>query len=757
MGGGSSKKQTVGYKYYLGAHMALCHGPVDKISRIAVDDREAWSGSVTNNSNININKPELFGGEKREGGISGRIAIMMGGLTQKADSYLVNKLPGLVPSFRGVVSAVLAKVYMGNNPYLKPWSWRVQRIHKRGIDGRRQWYDKKAEIGGAGASGTMNPAHIIHDCLTDPEWGMGYNEADLDATSFVTAADRLYDEGFGLCLLWSRQITIEEFVVNVLAHIDGAVYVDRSSGKFVLKLLRDDYNPDTIPLLDENSIIEVRDFLRPAIGELTNAVTVQYWDMSTGNDDSLTVQDIALAQQQGSVISTTKQYPGIPNADLAAKVAARDLKGVSTPLIACTITANRTAAGLNIGDVFKLSWEQYGIAGVVMRVVKLGFGVPNDGKITIECVQDAFSLSDAIYAPPPPTDWESPINDPIPVALNIVREAPYWELAQRLGDVEAKNIGQGEAYVVGSGVRPTTDAINAGLYLGADSGANVSEAGITDFCASALLAEAIDELATAFTIVSPQAIETVSIGSYFEINNEYMEVVAVSETAMTVKRGVLDTIPQKHLVNDRLFFWEEYASTDEKIYLEGEKVFMKLTTATGNGELLLANATAASTVIAGRAFLPYPPARIQIQGQYFPLVFNSNTNASVAWAHRDRKQQTSVLVDFYQGNIGPETGTTYHVRINDEDGVEVVNDATITGTSYIYSAEIADLGKNCLPPSGIYSLTPAPGPRVLARRNSKLDIKLKSRRDGVDCLHEFTHTVHRDGYGYNYGNFYGGH
>jgi pimeloyl-ACP methyl ester carboxylesterase len=41
--GGSSKKQTVGYRYSLGAHLALCHGPVDAIREIRVDDRTAWS------------------------------------------------------------------------------------------------------------------------------------------------------------------------------------------------------------------------------------------------------------------------------------------------------------------------------------------------------------------------------------------------------------------------------------------------------------------------------------------------------------------------------------------------------------------------------------------------------------------------------------------------------------------------------------------------------------------------------------------
>ena len=40
---GGSKKQTVGYRYSLGMHLALCHGPIDAIREILVDRRTAWS------------------------------------------------------------------------------------------------------------------------------------------------------------------------------------------------------------------------------------------------------------------------------------------------------------------------------------------------------------------------------------------------------------------------------------------------------------------------------------------------------------------------------------------------------------------------------------------------------------------------------------------------------------------------------------------------------------------------------------------
>ncbi len=41
--GGNNKAQTVGYRYSLGVHLALCHGPIDAIREILVDRRPAWS------------------------------------------------------------------------------------------------------------------------------------------------------------------------------------------------------------------------------------------------------------------------------------------------------------------------------------------------------------------------------------------------------------------------------------------------------------------------------------------------------------------------------------------------------------------------------------------------------------------------------------------------------------------------------------------------------------------------------------------
>ena len=65
---GSSKSITIGYKYFIGMHMVVCH-EIDELQAILAGDRIVFEGSVTDNTTLNINKPDLFGGEKKEGGI----------------------------------------------------------------------------------------------------------------------------------------------------------------------------------------------------------------------------------------------------------------------------------------------------------------------------------------------------------------------------------------------------------------------------------------------------------------------------------------------------------------------------------------------------------------------------------------------------------------------------------------------------------------------------------------------------------------
>jgi hypothetical protein len=717
------KEVTVGYNYYLGMHMVLCHGPVDKVTRIEVDGKTAWSGNATGGP-IFINAPDLFGGEESEGGIAGTVNIDMGGPSQGRNTYLMNKLGGDIPAYRGVLGAVLRQVYVGLSPYLKRWAFWASRIHVR-QDGIAQWYDEKAEV-----NGDMNPAHIIRECLTDPDWGMGYPEADVDDTSFQAAADQMHSEGMGMSLLWDRSITLEEFIQIVLKHIDGSIYVDRSTGKFVLKLARGDYDVDNLLVLDESSVNRITDFKRNTIGELVNSVTVVYWDASTGKNGSITVQDIALAAQQQTTIGTTKQFPGFTNGGIATRVASRSLKALSAPLASGTIYANRKAASLNVGDVFVLSWPRYGVSQLVMRVANVEMGALGSNIIKIQAVEDVFALSSAIYAPPPPSEWSDPNTPPAPCPYHCAIEAPFWELVQRLGETAARNLPTTSGFAVATGVRPSSDARNAMLYT--DVTGVWEEAGTVDFCPTAILTAAVSSNDTVFPIGTGVDLDVVRVGTYALIDDEMVSIKSVTDTALTVGRGVLDTTAKPHAIGGRLFFAEAFFESDTVEYATGETADIRLLPSTGLGTLALASAPTQSVSIVARQYKPYPPGKFRINSQAYPDAIRGDQNIIIDWTHRDRLQQTAAtLVDEAAGSIGPEVGTTYTCRLLTQGGSVLVTHTGLTGVTDTFT--LAEMGSNY----------------------GRLRIQLWSVRDGVQSLQmhdwEFTRSGYGAGYGYSYG------
>lgn len=722
--GGGDKKQTVGYRYYLGLHMILCHGPIDAIKKLVVDGKDAWSGSQGDGS-ITFSAENLFGGEDREGGVSGTIDVQLGAVTQMPNDYLVEKLGPMVPGYRGVVGAILRQCYVGMNPYIKRWAFRAQRIHVR-QNGIAQWYDAKAQIGN-----DMNPAHIIRECLTDPEWGMGYPEAEMDDPSFTAAADTLYTESMGMSLLWDKSKDISDFIQDVLAHIQGSLYVSRSTGKFVLKLTRADYIVGDLTVLDEDSITKISDFKRSTVGELVNSVTVVYWDALTGNDGSITVQDIALIAQQQAVISTTKQYPGFTTGANATRAASTELRSLSTPMASGIIYTNRKAATLNVGDCFVLSWPRYGVSQMVCRVTNVELGSIDSNQIKISMVEDVFAQSSSVYSAPPASGWVDPNSEPAPCPYHTLIEAPYWELVQRLGETAARDLASTSTYFVISGVRPSSDALNAKLYSDPYL-TGYTEYGSVEFCPSAVVTDAITLISTVWPLSQGVDLNMVVVGSYAMVDDEIVSVVAISTSSVTVGRGCLDTVPASHAASSRIYFPDVVYSSDNVEYATGETCNIKLLPTTGKGVLAIGSAVSQQKTAVGRHNKPYPPGNLKFNNVAYPSSIRGDVDLVISWAHRDRLQQTATLLPTTYGSVGPELNTQYTVEFYDSTNTLVSAVPSLTGITVTHM--LAAFG-------GRFGL---------------MYFRIKSIRDGISSYQYHNVSFYRAGYGAAYGIAYGG-
>lgn len=532
--------------------------------------------------------------------------------------------------------------------------------------------------------GDMNPAHIIRECLTDPDWGLGYNDSDIDDTAFQAAADTLYNEGMGISVLWNTQTEINDFINNIVKHIDGSVYIDKSTGKFVLKLARFDYNPATLLVLDTSNCQYVSDFTQPTFGKLNNSVTVQFWDSKTNKDSSVTVQDIALVQMQGKAIDTTIQYPGFTNASIATRVAQRDLRTLSTPIISVTLYCNRAAADLNIGSVFKWTWPDLDINQLIMRVTGIAYGDGKRNQVRVTCTQDVYSLPLAPIVTPQPPLWVDPVTPPVavPTALRLPYEVPYLEAVQRNGQTTVDALVTSNSALGYAGMaagRPSQNSTFA--HMNVDSGGGYANQATLDFSPVATLTNPIGKMDTSFAISGVDSIDAAPIGSWFQIDNELMSFVSYSAPTLTVKRGLLDTVPAAHIAGQELFFWDNFSANDETQYVNGQSVNIKVTPVTSLGELALVDAPADTLAIVGRLARPYPPANFKINAAYFPTTATGIIDFT--WVHRDRLLQTSgSYLGFTDGSIGPEAGTTYNLNVyNDSTNVLMYSHLAIAGNS----------------------------------------------------------------------------
>lgn len=238
----------------------------------------------------------------------------------------------------------------------------------------------------------MNAAHIVYQCLTDPRWGLGLSTALLDDTAFKSAADTFYSEGMGLCMQWVNASTVQDFLKIVLDHCAANLVMLNSTGCYQLIPIRGGYDTSTLPSFNENDIKELSEYNTQAWADEINQVVLVYTDPGTRVDTAITGQDIANQDLQGKIVSQTANYQGIRSHVLAANVLGREMTARCTPLIKVKFTINRDAFSVSNGGLFKFSWSDRSVTDLVMRIGSIDKGKLDDNTITVEAVQDIYSL-----------------------------------------------------------------------------------------------------------------------------------------------------------------------------------------------------------------------------------------------------------------------------------------------------------------------------------------------------------------------------
>lgn len=653
MGGKKDQQRTqIVTDYYLSIHYGVCSGPVDSVLEIKVGDKIASAPNV-NSGTIGISNPGLFGGPLQEGGVSGSVDIMGGQPTQTMSAALAARLgvdAATAPAFRGILSLFFygggGFLWGTNTPYLKPVSIRCAKYHEE-LDPSTARIPRCCIIVGEGGGVQYydhNPAHIIYTAMTNQEWGMAVPTFSLDTTSFLNAALVLYEECFGLSLLWSKQSTIEDFVQEILNHIQGVIFVNPRTGLITLKLIRDDYDIDALPILTDEQITIIS-LNKRLWSDTINEVVVSWTNPDSEETETIGWQNPANIAIQGGVVSDSRNYYGVRCATLAQTLAIRDLRAASAPLAVLELEADRTAWDYVVGDVFKITYPEYDIVELVVRINNIDYGRPGDPKIKINCTEDVFGLAKASFVSlPPGTASEPTESEPFNMQFVTINSLPYaiasalfsaagiedpdeavGVLAAQPNDFGGRDTSEYDLW----GPRTNAAGVESEQLLAA--GRSTLRRAILG---SPLESEGESTVDTSiFTnqtngVVGPVSGGVMIVGgaSRFAPDGigdlEWMLITDVTGTTVTINRGVLDTVPRVWSAGAPVWFLSEQASRihDPNLRADGDTITYHILTHTSLGTLALADANDHDYTIEERYRNPTRPADIRINdsaGPYF--------------------------------------------------------------------------------------------------------------------------------------------
>ncbi len=722
----SGGKQTV-INYYLSMHYGVCLGVVDKVIKLNINEKDVPGLPVqTDNAVVKVDQAGLFGGPKKGGGVLGTLYYLFGKPDQLVPATLAQKMgrtPETMTGYRGMLSLV----FIGVSPFagipiwedLFPnnqgffWSSNLPQVPSTKVTVQRSSKGLHAFGDDPMIGNESNPAHIIYECFTDVEWGAGYSDDDMNVDMFLSAAQKLREEDFGLSFIWNVQTDVESFINEVLQHISATLVYDLASGKWGLKLLRGDYDVTTLPELNPSNS-NLISFQRKGYGESINEIVVTWTNPDNEKEETVTQHDNSGISIEANVVSDpSRSYPGVRSQDLALRLAERDLRQASAPLAAVETEVDHSLWYLKPGDVVRFNWNELDENGdvfhppIIMRVLKVQYGRKTEPRLRLSLLEDIFSFDvsavESVISNP-----SNPSQEPVDVQHIFMSAAPYFVVASKLGDTAAQAAIFPQTNVMLLAAPGLTDLRQIDvLEQTVPTPETYAEVATLDGIGRFLVDDALPAEATSDIVVPSDLLSIgLTVGSILMLRRDgtseldpgddeltrILDIDIVLDTVtVTVARGVLDTVPQEWpsgapawIVNsaDRI--------TDDTARAVAEEVIYKFLPVTSLRRLAESEATAHSYTLTDRFYRPYRPANVKVEGNLFESGFTLSAGSfTVSWSIRNRVTETAVVLAWTAAGVAAETGQTTTVRVLKDD-IEILLSSGHTTSSYV--VDVTGLG-----------------------------------------------------------------
>jgi hypothetical protein len=400
------KKETVGYNYFASFAALVCHGPLDRLDAIWMDDELVWEGPMTRSgthADITI--------ENR-----GNVRLYWGTETQGQDPLLATS--GTVhPAYRGQAYLVFNQLFFGRDRTNAP-NIEVQVARWPNA----VWLPTPNSI-----EDDVNPVIPLWDLWTNPRYGLGLPESRLDLATLATVGERLNTEGIGISPVITRAFNFRQFLIELCECFDAYPTYD-SQGRLGLALVRDPGEVDVV--IGPNDLVDVPTLNPQGWPDTFNETFVRFINRDRRfQEDSVAYRDRGNFQITGSVTSQTLSRLWITRQEVAQKVANAAGRVAAQPLLAGTLRVRKSKASqLTAGGLLKLTFPQSGVNATLCRVERL-VREPGQGSVQVQFAEDTGFFNADHYAAAPDPPPVQTVFEVQALAFQKVIEAP-WGLTE---------------------------------------------------------------------------------------------------------------------------------------------------------------------------------------------------------------------------------------------------------------------------------------------------------------------------------------
>jgi hypothetical protein len=337
---------------------------------------------------------------------------------------------------------------------------------------------------------------------------------------------------------------------------------------------------------------------------------------------------------------------------------------------------------------------------MVMRVVEIEVGELADNAILVTFARDVYGVGMVSLVQPPESLWTDPLHLPSPALNRKLEEITWWQFVTAFGESNAvlAELDNTSTLVTCFCNRPSSDAMN---YKMLDRNVGATDFVIRDtesFPFVATLSLAVLPRVNSTLQLQTSYIDTnlVRVGMYAQLGDELVAITAIDTVSktLTVDRGILDTVPVDHAIGEVLWVHQSMYGLDETERAVTEAVEVKMLPSTSQGRLDISLAPIDTITCVGRMMRPYPPGNLTFCDYRWPTSIQQGRELKINWAHRNRRTQTVTLNRQDEGDIGPEAGVTYNLKIYGDSDVlrKSLTGLTVTNYTYLITDELTDKG-----------------------------------------------------------------